>query len=74
MSETIINPGAHVRHRIDVIAPTAWIHPQYATRCMEFVFPDGTTAICPLLGRPARGFRWRLSKDLYLIPESVEVF
>lgn len=48
------------------------MHPAYAIRSIEYTIPGN--AYCPLLQRQAKGIRFKLDKELHLIPEAVEVF
>jgi hypothetical protein len=70
----IFNPSSQVRYKLWESQISAWVHPQYAMRKMEFFLPDDKRCYCPMLGRYAKGLRWKLDNDLHMIPGNVEVF
>lgn len=71
----ITNPAAEVKFKLHESSVATWIHPMYAQRVMEYnASAVGGIGYCPMLGRNANGLRWKLDKDLHMVPGSVEVF
>ena len=67
----ILNPASQVRWKTHEPVATAWVHPQYMMRRMEYALPDGM--FCPLLGYNAHYLKWTLDKYLHPIPEGFVV-